>query len=140
MRIRQTGAYIMIVGGLLLFSGGSVHAEQESGGTPGGAVGSGSGTGSGSTGGSSGSMKQDQKHGIDGRTDVPKTKGDPTLGGSGKMPDPSTGTPGAKGMPGKGSSGGSGSGSSGMGSGSMGSGSGSMGSGGMGSSGSGGGQ
>lgn len=133
MRIRQTCAYMMIVGGMLLFSGGAVQAGQSSSGTPsGGTMGSGSGTGSGSAGGSSGSMRSDQKQGHEssgkmgvepyGQTDTPKTGGESTLGGSGRIPDSSQTTPG------KGSSGGSGSG--------MGSGSGSMGSsGGTGSSG-----
>ena len=109
MKIRQSCAYMMIVGGLLVFSGGTAQAEQSSGGNPGGEMGAGSGMGSGPTDGSGGSMKPDQKHGIDGRTDVPKTKGDPALGGSGRGPDSSHSTPGTKSTPGKGSSGGSGS-------------------------------
>jgi len=105
MKIRQTCAYMMIVGGLLVFSGGTAQAEQSSGGNSGGAMGPGSGMGSGTTGGSGGSMKPDQKHGIDGRTGIPKTKGAPTSGESGRSPDSN------KSNQGQGTSGGGGSGS-----------------------------
>ncbi|MGZ8386311.1 MAG: hypothetical protein ACXWWI_10140, partial [Nitrospira sp.] len=62
MKLSQTCAYMMIVGGLLVLLGGTAQAEQSSGGNPGGAMGTGSGMGSGTTGGSGGSMKPDQKH------------------------------------------------------------------------------
>lgn len=122
MKLRQTCAYMMIVGGLLVFSGGTAQAEQSSGGNPGGAMGTGSGMGSGTTGGSGGSMKPDQKHGIDGRTDIPKTKGAPASGESRRSPDsnksnPGQGTSGRDGLGSSsgsmGSSGGTGTGSSG---------------------------
>jgi hypothetical protein len=119
MKMRQTCAYMMIVGGVMLFSGGPSWAEQSTSGTPsGGAMRSGSGTGSENAGSPSGTIRPDQRHGIDGRSDVPKTGGDPTMGGSGRMADPGTNTQrkGSSGGSGSGSGFGSGSGSGGMGS------------------------
>lgn len=60
MNIRQACAYMLMVGGMLLFAGGVSQADQPKSGTQKSGTQSGStmGSGSGSSGGSSGTMKQ----------------------------------------------------------------------------------
>ena len=60
MSIRRVCAYMLMVGGMLLFAGGASQADQSKSGTQKSGTPSGStmGSGSGSSGGSSGTMKQ----------------------------------------------------------------------------------
>ncbi len=99
MRIRQTCAYMLMTGGILLFAGGAAQADQsksgsKSGTQSGSTMGSGSGSGSGTTGESSGTMKQGhESSGKMGKDSSVITEDNPggivTRGGRGEMNAPS---------------------------------------------------
>jgi len=94
MRIRHTCAYVLMVGGMLLFAGGASQADQSKTQKSGTQSGSTMGSGSGGTGGSSGAMKQGhESSGKMGQDSSAITKDNPggivTRGGRGEMPSDS---------------------------------------------------
>ena len=101
MNIGRACAYMLMVGGMLLFAGGASQADQSKSGTQKSGTQSGNttmGTGSGSTGGSSGTMKQGhESSGKMGQNSPPITEEDPggiaTLGGRGEVPSSSKADP-----------------------------------------------
>ena len=145
MSIRQSHICALIVGGILVFTGGAIQAEQSTSGSQSSGAMKQKGSAPITEGNPDGSVilggrgkaeplekdqgKESTKSGHEssgkmgaapyGQADEPKVGGEATLGGSGRIPDSSKSNPGS--TTGKGSSGGNGS-SSGSGSGSMGSG------------------
>ena len=100
MNIGRACAYMLMVGGMLLFAGGASQADQSKSGTQKSGTQSGStmGSGSGSSGGSSGTMKQGhESSGKMGQNSPPITEEDPggiaTLGGRGEVPSSSKADP-----------------------------------------------
>ena len=100
MNIRLACAYMLMVGGMLLFTGGVSQADQSKSGTQKSGTQSGStmGSGSGSSGGSSGTMKQShESSGKMGQNSPPITEENPggivTRGGRGEVPSSSKADP-----------------------------------------------
>jgi len=96
MNIGRTCAYMLMVGGMLLFAGGASQADQSKSGTQKSGTQSGStmGSGSGSSGGSSGTMQRGhESSGKMGQNSPPITESDPggivTRGGRGDVPSSS---------------------------------------------------
>ena len=95
MRLRNTCAYMLMTGAILLFAGGAAQADQsKSGAKSGTQSGNSMGSGTGSSGGSSGAMKQGhESSGKMGQDSSVITKDNPggivTRGGRGDVPSDS---------------------------------------------------